>query len=160
MSTADYLRLVELKSYIVLLCSQNLILHFTDGVLDIEASKRKIGSRDYISGRVDTKGKADFLFGNFEFKAKIPAGKTTHLISESTEKSDRNVHVYKVNYFVLDCRSGYLVHFGADTSAMRSGGALPRSHCASGLYLAPSCEINRKNHGFAFSKYLYSFWCR
>lgn len=46
-----------------------------DGVLSIEASKEKIGGMNYSSARMITKGKAEFLYGRFEIKAKLPTGR-------------------------------------------------------------------------------------
>ncbi len=46
-----------------------------DGLLTIEARKEAMGGMDYTSCRMITKNKADFLYGRFEIKAKLQAGK-------------------------------------------------------------------------------------
>ena len=46
-----------------------------NGVLHILAKKEKIDSMNYSSARMVTKGKAEFLYGRFEIKAKLPAGR-------------------------------------------------------------------------------------
>lgn len=48
-----------------------------DGVLTITARKKKSGGRDYTSARLVSKGKGDFLYGRFEIRAKLPAGRGT-----------------------------------------------------------------------------------
>ncbi|MXV50150.1 family 16 glycosylhydrolase [Pedobacter sp. HMF7647] len=48
-----------------------------NGKLTITARKESFGGRDYTSARLITKGKGDFLYGRFEIKAKLPAGKGT-----------------------------------------------------------------------------------
>ena len=47
----------------------------SNGVLSIEARKEKTGGMNYTSARMVTKGKAEFLYGRFEIKAKLPAGR-------------------------------------------------------------------------------------
>ena len=49
--------------------------HIENGVLTIEAIKEKLGTSNYTSARIVTKGKNDFLYGRVEAKAKIPAGR-------------------------------------------------------------------------------------
>ncbi len=49
--------------------------HIENGILTIEAIKEKLGSSNYTSARLVTKGKNDFLYGRVEAKAKIPAGR-------------------------------------------------------------------------------------
>lgn len=44
------------------------------GLLIIEAHKEKVGNNEYSSARLVTKNKADFLYGRFEIKAKLPKG--------------------------------------------------------------------------------------
>ena len=46
-----------------------------NGVLTIEARKEAKGDKQYTSARMVTKNKADFLYGRFEIKAKLPTGK-------------------------------------------------------------------------------------
>ena len=50
-----------------------------DGKLTIELKKEQdeFGKDMYTSARIKTKGKADFLYGKFEIKAKLPKGKGT-----------------------------------------------------------------------------------
>jgi beta-glucanase (GH16 family) len=48
-----------------------------DGVLTIAARKQKIEGSDYSSARLRSKGKGDFLYGRFEVRAKLPAGRGT-----------------------------------------------------------------------------------
>ncbi len=48
-----------------------------NGKLIIEAIKEKSGTQAYSSARLITKGKGDFLYGKFEIKAKLPAGRGT-----------------------------------------------------------------------------------
>ena len=48
-----------------------------DGKLTITARKETMGGREYTSARMVTRKKADFLYGRFEIKAKLPAGKGT-----------------------------------------------------------------------------------
>ena len=48
-----------------------------DGVLTIVARKETRGGRHYTSARLVSKGKGDFLYGRFEIRAKLPAGKGT-----------------------------------------------------------------------------------
>lgn len=46
-----------------------------NGVLSIHVKKEKIDEMNYSSARMVTKGKAAFLYGRFEIKAKLPAGR-------------------------------------------------------------------------------------
>lgn len=48
-----------------------------NGKLTITARKEVKENRNYTSARLVTKGKGDFLYGRFEIKAKLPAGKGT-----------------------------------------------------------------------------------
>ncbi|MGH8063151.1 MAG: glycoside hydrolase family 16 protein [Pseudoxanthomonas sp.] len=48
-----------------------------EGVLNITARKQKIEGSDYSSARLRSKGKGDFLYGRFEIRAKLPAGRGT-----------------------------------------------------------------------------------
>ena len=48
-----------------------------DGVLSIVARKQKTDTRNYTSARLASKGKGDFLYGRFEIRAKLPAGRGT-----------------------------------------------------------------------------------
>ncbi len=48
-----------------------------DGKLIITTLKENYGGRNYTSARMATRGKGDFLYGRFEIKAKLPAGKGT-----------------------------------------------------------------------------------
>lgn len=48
-----------------------------NGFLVIEAHKEKTGTRNYSSARLVSKDKADFLYGTFEIRAKIPSGRGT-----------------------------------------------------------------------------------
>jgi len=47
------------------------------GVLKIIAKKETYSGRDYTSSRMVTKNKADWLYGRFEIKAKLPKGRGT-----------------------------------------------------------------------------------
>lgn len=48
-----------------------------DGILSITARKETKENRNYTSSRMITKYKGDWLYGRFEIKAKLPAGKGT-----------------------------------------------------------------------------------
>jgi len=48
-----------------------------NGVLTITARKEDKENRHYTSARVISKGKGDFLYGRFEIRAKLPAGRGT-----------------------------------------------------------------------------------
>ena len=48
-----------------------------DGVLSITARKEEVQGKEYSSARLVSKNKGDFLYGRFEIKAKLPAGKGT-----------------------------------------------------------------------------------
>ncbi len=48
-----------------------------DGVLIIEAHREDYEGAMYTSGRVHTQGKAEFLYGRFEVRAKLPRGQGT-----------------------------------------------------------------------------------
>jgi beta-glucanase (GH16 family) len=48
-----------------------------NGTLIIEAHKEAYGNNNYTSARLVSKGKADFLYGRFEIKAKLPKGTGT-----------------------------------------------------------------------------------
>lgn len=47
------------------------------GVLTIEAKREERGGMHYTSARLVSKGKGDFLYGRFEARAKLPAGRGT-----------------------------------------------------------------------------------
>ena len=49
--------------------------HIENGILTIEAIKERLGTSNFTSARLVTKGKNDFLYGRIEAKAKIPAGR-------------------------------------------------------------------------------------
>lgn len=51
--------------------------HVGDGVLSIVARRQKIEGSDYSSARLRSKDKGDFLYGRFEIRAKLPAGRGT-----------------------------------------------------------------------------------
>lgn len=48
-----------------------------NGVLSITARKNKFENRDYTSARLLTKGKAEWTYGRFEVRAKLPKGRGT-----------------------------------------------------------------------------------
>lgn len=48
-----------------------------DGRLVIEARQEESAGKDYSSARLISKGKGDFLYGKFEFRAKLPEGRGT-----------------------------------------------------------------------------------
>jgi beta-glucanase (GH16 family) len=50
-------------------------VYVENGVLRIRSRIRKYGSREYTSGRLDTKGKFTPVYGRFEIRAKLPRGK-------------------------------------------------------------------------------------
>jgi len=54
-------------------------VRLSDGLLIIEARKERYsgpgGTRNYTSSRIRTKRKADWLYGRFEIRAKLPTGK-------------------------------------------------------------------------------------
>ena len=47
----------------------------TNGNLVITAKRESFHGRDYTSGRINTKGKQDFVFGRTDTRAKLPKGK-------------------------------------------------------------------------------------
>jgi beta-glucanase (GH16 family) len=47
------------------------------GILSIKAIKENLAGSAYSSARIVTKGKGDWLYGRFEARAKVPAGKGT-----------------------------------------------------------------------------------
>ena len=49
----------------------------TGGILKITAKKEVFSGKDYSSARMVTKNKADWLYGRFEIKAKLPKGRGT-----------------------------------------------------------------------------------
>lgn len=51
--------------------------HVENGVLSIEALRENVGSRRYSSARMVTKGKAEWLYGRYEIRAKLPEGRGT-----------------------------------------------------------------------------------
>ena len=52
-------------------------LHLDNGMLTIRAKKENLGSNNYTSTRITTKGKGDWLYGRFEMKAIVPTGRGT-----------------------------------------------------------------------------------
>ena len=50
-------------------------VYVENGVLRIRSRIRKYGSKEYTSGRLDTKGKFAPVYGRFEIRAKLPRGK-------------------------------------------------------------------------------------
>ncbi len=81
-----------------------------NGVLIIEALKEKFENNDYTSARLVTKGKGDFLYGRFEFKAKLPKGRGTWPAGWmlATEKS------YGANYWPDNGEIDIIEHVGFD----------------------------------------------
>ncbi len=51
--------------------------YVSNGTLKITARKEKMDGLEYTSARLVSKGKADFLYGRFEVRAKVPAGRGT-----------------------------------------------------------------------------------
>ena len=47
----------------------------SNGILSIQVRKEKIDDMNYSSARMVTNGKAEFLYGRFEIKAKLPDGR-------------------------------------------------------------------------------------
>ncbi len=58
----------ELQSY------QEANVVVSNGTLKITAQKERIRGSQYTSGRINTKGKADFTYGRFEASIKLPRG--------------------------------------------------------------------------------------
>ena len=58
----------ELQSY----QQDNVVV--SDGTLRITARKQRVRGSGYTSGRINTKGKADFTYGRFEASIKLPYG--------------------------------------------------------------------------------------
>lgn len=58
----------ELQSY------QEANVAVSNGTLKITAKKERIRGSQYTSGRINSKGKADFTYGRFEASIKLPAG--------------------------------------------------------------------------------------
>lgn len=58
----------ELQSY------QQENITVSDGTLKITARKERVRGSGYTSGRINTKGKADFTYGRFEARIKLPYG--------------------------------------------------------------------------------------
>ncbi len=52
-------------------------LRVEGGLLIIEAHKEDYRDAEYTSGRIHSNGKGDFLYGRFEVRARLPAGKGT-----------------------------------------------------------------------------------
>lgn len=50
-------------------------VYVENGLLRIRSRVRKYGSKEYTSGRLDTKGKFAPVYGRFEIRAKLPKGK-------------------------------------------------------------------------------------
>ncbi|MFD1674335.1 glycoside hydrolase family 16 protein [Alicyclobacillus fodiniaquatilis] len=50
-------------------------VYIRDGKLMIEADHTPYNGKDYISGRIDTKGHFEFTYGTVVIRAKLPAGK-------------------------------------------------------------------------------------
>lgn len=50
-------------------------VYVENGSLHIRSRIRKYGSKEYTSGRLDTKGKVALLYGRFEIRGKLPNGK-------------------------------------------------------------------------------------
>ena len=48
-----------------------------DGMLVLEAHKEAFDNAEYTSGRIQSSGKGDFLYGRFEIRAKLPRGQGT-----------------------------------------------------------------------------------
>lgn len=53
--------------------SKNIRLE--NGFLVLEAHKEELNNAAYTSGRIHSSGKGDFLYGRFEVRARLPAGK-------------------------------------------------------------------------------------
>ena len=49
-------------------------VYVKDGVLSIRSLKEQDGEREYTSGKINTRGKASWKYGYFEFRAKIATG--------------------------------------------------------------------------------------
>ncbi len=49
-------------------------VYLKNGELVIETDKDRVGGKEYVSGRVDTRNKFSFTYGVVEFRAKFPSG--------------------------------------------------------------------------------------
>jgi len=57
--------------------TNGLNANITSGILKIIAKKESYSGKEYTSARIVTKNKADWLYGRFEIKAKLPKGRGT-----------------------------------------------------------------------------------
>lgn len=57
--------------------TDGLNANITSGILKITAKKESYAGKEYTSTRMVTKNKADWLYGRFEIKAKLPKGRGT-----------------------------------------------------------------------------------
>ena len=57
--------------------TNGLNANITGGILKIVAKKESYSGKEYTSARMVTKNKADWLYGRFEIKAKLPKGRGT-----------------------------------------------------------------------------------
>ncbi|MCE4217536.1 family 16 glycosylhydrolase [Pseudarcicella sp. GAP-15] len=90
--------------------------HIENGILTIEAIKEKLGTSNYTSARLVTKGKNDFLYGRIEAKAKIPAGRGNWpAIWMLASQSD-----YGTQYWPDNGEIDILEHVGYDPGVMHA----------------------------------------
>ncbi|MEA5459548.1 glycoside hydrolase family 16 protein [Arcicella sp. LKC2W] len=87
-----------------------------NGKLIIEAIKEPFEDKNYTSARLTSKGKADFLYGRFEVKAKLPKGLGTWpaIWMLATE------HSYGQNYWPDNGEIDIMEHVGYDPNVIHA----------------------------------------
>lgn len=87
-----------------------------NGKLIIEAIKEPFEGKNYTSARLTSKGKADFLYGRFEVKAKLPKGLGTWpaIWMLATE------HSYGQNYWPDNGEIDIMEHVGYDPNVIHA----------------------------------------
>lgn len=87
-----------------------------NGKLIIEAIKEPLEGKNYTSARLTSKGKADFLYGRFEVKAKLPKGLGTWpaIWMLATE------HSYGQNYWPDNGEIDIMEHVGYDPNVIHA----------------------------------------
>ena len=110
-----------------------------DHYLKITSDKEDLESRGYISGRVDTQGKLGFLYGEFEWKAKIPAGKDYEYALSKTQMACYQISSIHMNTILtkksapLNRKRGLVRHL-VGSSQMRRRCRMSRALAPSGQY--------------------------
>ena len=87
-----------------------------NGKLIIEAIKEPLEGKNYTSARLTSKGKADFLYGRFEVKAKLPKGLGTWpaIWMLATD------HSYGENYWPDNGEIDIMEHVGYDPNVIHA----------------------------------------